>query len=160
MGGGAWRSWVWDPWLLLAELVGLQGLFYASLSILLTSLDWLWGRRRSLEQIFRYSSLFLRGGSGTGLAHVAFLLNAAAMGVGIWLVVGRAKLCLDFAASAHLIHLLLAIVYNGAIPLSPSWWLLQVICVALATLLAEFLCIQSDSRAIPINSFAAARTDL
>lgn len=82
---------------------------------------------------------------------VAYLLNALTSAGGLWYVVQRTKLCWDFAATAHLAHLVVCWAYNGLFPHSLVWWLSCCISVIIMTVLGEFLCMRSELRAIPLS---------
>ena len=81
----------------------------------------------------------------------ALVLNALTCAVGLWYVVKRTKQCLDFAATAHLIHLVFCSFYSGALPYAPSWWVAQILCVSLMTVLGEYLCYTTEIKAIPVS---------
>ena len=69
---------------------------------------------------------------------------------GLWYVVQRTKLCLDFTCTVHLFHVILCWYYNGALPLYFSWWIINSICMAVMCVAGEFLCMRTELRAIPI----------
>lgn len=71
--------------------------------------------------------------------------------MGLFIVVKRAKLCLDFSLTVHFYHLIICWIYNGSFAWSASWWVLQLICSAISTVLGEFLCMQQEMRAIPVG---------
>jgi len=149
-GGGHFRNWIWDPWLLVSQMIAMQAVYYASIACWLMIYDWLTGSPLSLEPIFNYGSMYIRELGGKTI-FVAFILNALTSAVGLWFVVGRAKLCLDFTATVHFWHLVAVWIYNRSFPLTISWWLLNVICVTLTTVLGEYLCMRSEMRAIPVS---------
>ena len=78
--------------------------------------------------------------------------------LGLWITVGRAKQCTDFAFTVHIFHLLACWIYNRQFPYTVSWWLVNIVCIALMTVLGEFLCMRSELKAIPLT--AGARSDL
>jgi hypothetical protein len=65
------------------------------------------------------------------------------------LVVERAKKCLDFAATAHLLHLWCCYQYAG-IPSSWEWWAVNLMSLVLMALLSEFLCMRRELQDIPL----------
>ena len=81
----------------------------------------------------------------------ALVLNALTCAIGLWYVVKRTKQCLDFAATAHILHLVCCSCFTGAIPTAVSWWLAQIVCVALMTVLGEYLCMRTELKAIPVS---------
>ena len=76
----------------------------------------------------------------------------------LWAIVQRTKLCLDFSTTAHLLHFFACWMYNSTWPTSPSWWILQLSCVAITCVIGEFLCLRSEMKAIPLGM--ASRVDL
>lgn len=68
----------------------------------------------------------------------------------LWVIVSRAKPCLDFSATIYLIHLVLCWIYNQQFPSTFSWWILQVICMSIMCVTAEFMCAQWESKPIPL----------
>ena len=64
-------------------------------------------------------------------------------------IVERAKKCLDFAATAHLLHLFCCIVYGGW-PIAWEWWAVNIMCLVLMALLGEFLCMRRELQDVPL----------
>lgn len=58
--------------------------------------------------------------------------------------------CLDFAATAHLVHLVFCCVYAG-FPKWWTWWLLNLACMALMAVMGEFVCMRTELKAIPVT---------
>lgn len=71
--------------------------------------------------------------------------------LGLWFIVGRTKQCLDFSLTVHFIHFVISWIYNGHIPHTVSWWILNLVGVTLMTVLGEFLCMRSEIKAIPVG---------
>lgn len=76
---------------------------------------------------------------------------------GLWFIVKRTKLCLDFAFTVHFVHFCCCWIYSGHIPQTLSWWIINVIGLALMTVCGEFLCMRSEMKAIPL---LGPKTDL
>lgn len=108
------------------------------------------GDTESLSHMFNYQELRAREQCGR-LIIAAFVLNSLTCALGLWYVVRRTKQCLDFAVTAHLLHLLICWIYNGAFPSSLSWWLLCVVCTTLMCVCGEFLCMRTELKAIPVG---------
>ncbi len=83
-----------------------------------------------------------------------FFFSAASL----WAIVQRTKLCLDFSATAYFLHLVASLIYNSAWPSTASWWVLQSSCITITCVLAEFLCMRSEMKSIPLGM--SARVDL
>lgn len=77
------------------------------------------------------------------------LLNSA---LGLWFFIRRGKQCLDFTVTVHFFHMIGCWVYNSHLPASLSWWLVNVACMALMAVIGEYLCMQTELRAIPVNT--------
>uniref|UniRef100_A0A0M3HTS6 Protein SYS1 homolog n=2 Tax=Ascaris TaxID=6251 RepID=A0A0M3HTS6_ASCLU len=138
----SFRSYVWDPSLIIAQMLCMQSVFYSSECILL-----------SLGRIRGYQPYVMQLFSPQVSSQVAIvqLLSASISALALCFVVQRAKQCLDFACTYHFWHLLLVIYCSGSFPLQISWWLLQVISIILCTVLGEYLCLRAESKEIPLS---------
>ncbi|KAM0932644.1 hypothetical protein DsansV1_C42g0238491 [Dioscorea sansibarensis] len=142
-------SIVWDPWLILSQIVCLQCLYYLTLGFLMSILVGLRVSRLSLVYLFDFS--ILTASSATGwCAIAAFLLSSLAGSVYLFYLNERAKKCLDFSATLYIIHLFICIVYGGW-PASITWWVVNGTGLALMSLLGEWLCIRREMREIPMS---------
>ncbi|XP_046680348.1 protein SYS1 homolog [Homalodisca vitripennis] len=147
---GQFRSSQWDPLLIVAQIIALQCVYYVALGLWLAAVNLLVGTSRSLDHLFRYQEIHVRDVPGK-LIIASFVLNSLTGACGLWCLVQRTKQCLDFSCTAHLIHLLACWSYNGQFPLSISWWLLHIACLAIMCICGEFLCMRSELKAIPLN---------
>ena len=59
------------------------------------------------------------------------------------LLVGRSKQCFDFAATLHLFHLIVCVVYAGW-PRTVLWWALNITSLILMAVLGEYLCMRRE----------------
>lgn len=147
--GGQFRSSLWDPILIVAQICMMQASFYLCLGIWIFFLDVIGRFDLSLDQMFTQSDLGLYEDSGrTNL--IAYSLNCLTCAAILWLVVGRTKQCLDFAATVHIGHFFGCWLVNGYVPQTFWWWMINITCVALMTVLGEYLCMRSDMKAIPL----------
>ncbi|KAF6208247.1 hypothetical protein GE061_016699 [Apolygus lucorum] len=105
----------------------------------------------SLDHIFKYQEIHSRDSVGK-LVIIAYLLNALTGAVCLWCVVQRTKLCLDFAVTAHFLHLILCWIYNGYFPVSVFWWLLNIVSAGIMCICGELLCMRTELKAIPLSS--------
>lgn len=80
-----------------------------------------------------------------------FLLTSVACALGMWRLVRRTKLCLDFACTVHFWHFLFCMIYSSSFPLSVAWWFTTTVSIILMTVLGEFLCMRSELKAIPLG---------
>ena len=66
-------------------------------------------------------------------------------------MVRRTKQCWDFAITMHFFHLLACWGFNHYLPHSVSWWLINVVSIIITTVCAEFLCMRTEMKAIPLS---------
>ncbi|QDZ18816.1 integral membrane protein SYS1-like protein [Chloropicon primus] len=134
---------IWDPVLIVAQMVCVQCLFYLNLCTALYM--FLASRARSpltVELLFDYRKLI-------GVSPiVSYLASALAGSVVLYLVVERTKKCLDFTVTCYVFHLLFCWSYGG-FPASIEWWITIGVSVACMTLVGESLCMKKELRDIP-----------
>ncbi|KAG5379917.1 hypothetical protein IGI04_027759 [Brassica rapa subsp. trilocularis] len=142
---------VWDPWLIVGQIICLQCSFYLSLGVFMILFLGLRVPRLSLVYFFDYATLTTS--TVTGWCVIAsFLFTSLAGAVYMIFVVERARKCLDFSATLYIIHLYLCIL-NGGWPSSMAWWVVNGTGLAVMALLAEYLCIKREQREIPMDRF-------
>ncbi|CAB3370757.1 Hypothetical predicted protein [Cloeon dipterum] len=108
------------------------------------------GLPRSLDCLFSYQYIHVRDNTGQ-LVITSFVINSLTGALALWFIVQRTKQCLDFSATAHLIHLFVCWSYNGYFPVSMSWWVLNTVCLAIMCVCGEFLCMRTELKSIPLN---------
>lgn len=140
---------VWDPWLIVSQIVCLQCLYYLTLGLFMAILVGTRVSRLSLMYFFDFSTLTASTVTGWG-AIVSFLLSSLAGAGYLLYLIERAKKCLDFSATLYIIHLFICIIYGGW-PSSITWWVVNITGLALMSLLGEWLCIRRELREIPIT---------
>ncbi|KAK2984877.1 hypothetical protein RJ640_008642 [Escallonia rubra] len=146
---------VWDPWLIVAQIVCLQCLYYLTLGLFLAILVGTRVSRMSLVYLFDYATV--SASTVTGWCVIASVLVSSVAGAGYLLyLVERAKKCLDFSATLYIIHLFICIVYGGW-PSSITWWVVNGSGLAMMALLGEYLCIQRELREIPIPRYRSSK---
>ncbi|KAM3699837.1 hypothetical protein ACJW31_05G056000 [Castanea mollissima] len=145
----------WDPWLIVAQILCLQCLYYLSLGVFLTFLVGTRVSRMSLVYFFDYAAVTTS--TVTGWCVITSFLLSSLAGAGIMLyLIERAKKCLDFSATVYIIHLFICIIYGGW-PSSITWWVLNGTGVAVMALLGEYLCIKRELREIPITRLRSSQ---
>nr|SVE70736.1 EOG090X0FH3 [Daphnia similis]SVE71364.1 EOG090X0FH3 [Daphnia similis]SVE71996.1 EOG090X0FH3 [Daphnia similis]SVE72623.1 EOG090X0FH3 [Daphnia similis] len=112
---------------------------------------------RALARRVSFKEVNVKDVSGR-LVVACFLLNSLISASSLWAIVQRTKLCLDFSVTAFFLHLVASLIYNSGWPYSASWWVLQFSCVTITCVLAEFLCMRSEMKSIPLGM--SARVDL
>ncbi|XP_057459710.1 uncharacterized protein LOC130750242 [Actinidia eriantha] len=142
---------VWDPWLIVAQIVCFQCLYYLTLGVVMAILVGTRVSRMSLVYFFDYATV--SGSTVTGWCVIAsFILSSLAGAVYMPYLIERAKKCLDFSATLHINHLFICIMYGGW-PSSLTWWVVNGTGVAVMALLGEYLCIRRELREIPIARY-------
>nr|GMD38760.1 protein SYS1 homolog [Ipomoea batatas] len=142
---------VWDPWLIVAQIVCLQCLYYLTLGIFMAGLVGTRVSRISLVYFFDYASVTVSTNTGWCVI-TSFILSSIAGAGYLVYVIERAKKCLDFASTLYVIHLFTSLVYGGW-PSSLTWWVVNVTGFAVMALLGEYLCIKRELREIPISRY-------
>ncbi|GBM34104.1 Protein SYS1 [Araneus ventricosus] len=154
---GHFRYSVWDPLLIISQILAIQAIFYVSLGVWIFLTDTISGYSQSLDQIFLHKAINVKDLHGRCLAG-SYLLNSLCCSLALWYFVQRTKLCLDFTVTTHLIHLVLCWWYSSSFPSTFSWWLLNIICVTIMCVCGEFLCMRTEMKAIPLSM--GVKTDL
>ncbi|KAK8380191.1 hypothetical protein O3P69_016671 [Scylla paramamosain] len=154
---GGFRYKVWDPPLIISQIITMQAVFYVGLGIWVATLDLFTGHHRSLDSLFKYQELQVKEVHGRTVM-AAFILNALTSSLGLWKVVQRTKQCLDFTVTAHVIHLCASWWYNGHLPSQPSVWLLNLVTITLMCVLGEYLCMRTEMQHIPV--LGSSKVDL
>ncbi|CAK7356654.1 unnamed protein product [Dovyalis caffra] len=140
---------VWDPWLIVAQIVCLQCLYYLTLGFFLSFLVGTRVSRLTLVYFFDFATITTS--TVTGWCVIASLLLTSIAGAGYMLyLIERAKKCLDFSATLYIIHLFICIIYGGW-PSSITWWAVNGTGLAVMALLGEYLCIRRELLEIPIT---------
>ncbi|XP_077212258.1 uncharacterized protein LOC143858777 isoform X2 [Tasmannia lanceolata] len=138
---------VWDPWLIIAQIVCLQCLYYLTLGLFLSILVGFRVSRMSLIYFFDYSAL--NASTITGRCTISSCLLSSVAGAGYMLyLIERSIKCLDFSATLYTIHLFICILYGGW-PSSVTWWVVNGTGFAVTVLLGERLCRNHELREIP-----------
>ncbi|XP_057504849.1 uncharacterized protein LOC130788310 [Actinidia eriantha] len=142
---------VWDPWLIVAQILCFQCLYYLTLGVFMEILVGTRVSRMSLVYFFDYATV--SGSTVTGWCVIAsFILSSLTGAVYMPYLIERAKKCLDFSATLYIIHLFICIIYGG-LPSSLTWWVVNGTGVAVMALLGEYLCIRRELREIPIARY-------
>lgn len=147
---GQFRSNVWDPALIVSQIIAMQSQFYVFLGLWSYILNLIGKFDTSLDQVFTQTDLDVLEDSGR-LNVIALLINSLTSALALWFVVQRTKLCLDFAVTTHLIHLIGCWIFNGHFPATLPWWVINIISIALMTVTGEFLCMRTEMKAIPLS---------
>ncbi|XP_003701089.1 sys1 golgi trafficking protein [Megachile rotundata] len=147
---GQFRKTMWDPILIISQIIAVQTVMYFCLGLWIWVVASLIGTTKSLDYAFHYKEIHVRDFTGQFII-VIFVLNALIGAFALWWLVQRTKQCMDFACTAHLIHLLCCWVYNASFPSSFSWWCLNIVSLSIMCVCGEFLCMKTELQAIPLG---------
>lgn len=147
---GHFRFSIWDPILIITQIITIQSIFYTSLGFWLVISDALSGATKSLDQLFLYDIINMKNIQGRFIIG-SFFLNSLVCALALWCFVQRTRLCLDFSVTVHLLHLLACWGYNHTFPSTLSWWIVHVLCVTIMCVCGEFLCMRTEMKAIPLS---------
>uniref|UniRef100_A0AAQ4PFB9 Protein SYS1 homolog n=1 Tax=Gasterosteus aculeatus aculeatus TaxID=481459 RepID=A0AAQ4PFB9_GASAC len=103
--GSHFRSYIWDPVLIVSQIVLMQCIYYSFLGLWLAGVESLVQSSRSLDQIFSYELLGFATIQGR-LSMMAFILNSLTSALGLWFFIRRGKQCLDFTVTVHFFHMI------------------------------------------------------
>ena len=146
---GRFRSYVWDPALIISQIVSLQCVFYSTLGLITALCLAMGGHSPSLDNLFDSTSIHYSG-QVNRLVMVAVVLNSLFGALALWYIVQRAKQCLDFTCTLHLLHFIVCCIYSRQFPTYFMWWLVQLVCIVLMVVIGEYLCFRSDMKDIPL----------
>uniref|UniRef100_A0A8C5MLD1 Protein SYS1 homolog n=1 Tax=Leptobrachium leishanense TaxID=445787 RepID=A0A8C5MLD1_9ANUR len=148
---GQFRSYIWDPVLIVSQITLMQCVYYSSLGLWLAAMDLLIKYSPSLDQIFNYELLGFSSVHGR-VSMMAFILNSVTCALGLLYFIRRGKQCLDFTVTVHMFHLLGCWIYLAQLPTTLTWWLLNIVCIALMAVIGEYLCLRTELHEIPLSS--------
>ncbi|PRQ50847.1 hypothetical protein RchiOBHm_Chr2g0137751 [Rosa chinensis] len=139
---------VWDPWLIVVQIVCLQCLYYLTLGLFLAILVGTRVSRMSLVYFFDYATLTISTVTGWCVV-TSFVLSALASAGYLLLLIERSKKCLDFSVTLYIVHLFICIGYGGW-PSSITWWVVNGTGIGVMALLGEYLCMRRELQEIKI----------
>lgn len=141
---------IWDPLLIISQIVALQSLSYLGMGLLLWMIVSPY-HQGPLSLHFLFDWRYINAHSFTGwLSILTSFLNAFMCAAYLLPIVSRAKKCLDFASTLYIWHAVFTISLSGW-PKSMVWWAVLFTNMAITSLLGEWLCLQREMREIPLN---------
>ncbi|CAG8645908.1 550_t:CDS:2 [Ambispora leptoticha] len=146
----AFRTNVWDPLLIIPQIIALQALYYTSISVIVLFTLLITGNDITLDHLLDYREF--RGDTVLGWTlGFAWISNSV---VGIYLllrVVQRAKLVLDFTVTLHFFHLIITSYYSGHIPTTFVWWAINVTTCCIMIFGGELYCMRKEMEPIMLG---------
>lgn len=178
---------VWDPWLIVGQIICLQCSFYLSLGVLMMVFLGLRVPRLSLVYLFDYATLTTS--TVTGWCVIASFLLASLAGLeprsrlflSIFIEVPILSQAQALAAISYLrraVYMIFLVerarkcldfsatlyiihlcfcIMYGGWPSSVAWWVVNGTGLAVMALLAEYLCIKREQREIPMERFHSSK---
>mmetsp|Transcript_36001 Transcript_36001/g.101958 ORF Transcript_36001/g.101958 Transcript_36001/m.101958 type:complete len:227 (-) Transcript_36001:132-812(-) len=142
---------IWDPALIISQIVALQCMCYLSLGVL----QWVIispYHHSHLTLHFLFDWRYINVHSFTGwLSVITCILNSFLCSAYLMVLVGRAKKCLDFASTLYIWHAIFTMWVSG-LPRSVVWWVVFITNMAITSLLGEWVCLQFEMREIPLSN--------
>ncbi len=148
---------IWDPGLIISQIIFLQAIFYFSLGFWLILWNFIFQSNALLFLIFSDSAINLSNLSGSAPTFFAFLFTLPLVAVAVFLIVGRAKKCLDFCCTLYGFHFLFCWSIESW-PHRWEFWIFHIFCLICLTLASEFLCIRQELKWIPIGGESRDRS--
>ncbi|KAI9472374.1 MAG: integral membrane protein S linking to the trans Golgi network-domain-containing protein [Benjaminiella poitrasii] len=150
MASSSFRASKWDPIYIIAQIFAVQSLFYISFSLILFIALTFSGADLTLDLLFDASQIRTDTGFGWSLI-VVWLLNSLMSIVILTFIVQRAKLILDYVLTFHFWHLVGCWCLTK-FPTQGTWWLLQLVTVAVMTFGGEWACMHREMKPIMIST--------
>ncbi|XP_041994299.1 protein SYS1 homolog isoform X2 [Salvia splendens] len=141
----------WDPWLIVAQIVCLQCLYYLTLGLCLSVLVAPRVYKMSLVYFFDFATVTASAPTGWCVIASIFLTSIAGAGVFVY-IVERTRKCFDFSSTVYIIHLFICLLYGGW-PSTITWWVVNITGLAVMVLLGEHLCKKRELRDIPVGRY-------
>jgi hypothetical protein len=148
---------VFDPQLIVAQIILLQGLSYLTIILFLFLFHEMLGTRSDTLTLHHVLSHTAIDEPGAFLYAFVNVLNGFFIGVYLSFVVERAKKCLDFASTIYLFHFALTWWYDG-FPWAWQWWILNIVALVCAAVSGEWLCMRRELREIKTSDFLSVRS--
>lgn len=140
---------VWDPALIISQIVTIQCLFYLTMGLCSGLLLGTSVSRLTVACLFSWKAYSFS--TYLGWVSIASALVASALGAVFLLwIVERAKKCLDFASTCYIFHFCFSWRYDG-FPTRFEWWAVNVVCLVIMSLFGEWLCLRREMQEIPLS---------
>mmetsp|Transcript_10644 Transcript_10644/g.21293 ORF Transcript_10644/g.21293 Transcript_10644/m.21293 type:complete len:154 (+) Transcript_10644:209-670(+) len=139
-----------DPQLIISQMMVMQALFYLCLGFSFFLMDNFMGVPLTMDQFFS-SKMFAHGLKNRWAWATVFSFVLCALGnvLFLYVVIERAKKCLDFGATVYGFHIFFCWLYAG-MPSYWHWWLVIILSTTLTVLLGEYICARREMREITI----------
>mmetsp|Transcript_168650 Transcript_168650/g.536261 ORF Transcript_168650/g.536261 Transcript_168650/m.536261 type:complete len:170 (+) Transcript_168650:162-671(+) len=150
MEGKFYGAEKFKPRLIITQMMVMQTSFGFCFASFAAVFDMVVSQPVSISQLFSGQSYTWDTTAGLALAF-SLWVTALVMAVLLPHVVERAKKCLDFVATYHFFHFVATCFFAG-FPGSLQWWVIHGVALAVAVLLGEYICMQSETQSITLGS--------
>ncbi|CAG8643710.1 12236_t:CDS:10 [Funneliformis mosseae] len=133
------RTTVWDPLLILSQIIALQTLYYTSISLITLFTLLVTGTDITLDHLLDYREFRADTVLGWTIGF-AWIANSI-----------RARLVLDFSLTLHFFHLLITTYYSGHMPTTFVWWALNATTCCIMIFGGEIYCMRKEMEPILLN---------
>jgi protein SYS1 len=140
----AWEHNVQDAWMILGQIGALVSLFYLTLVGVFFLFDTLFTFPMTVSQFFSYRLYSFENSLGRWTC-VSWLLNECLGALVLLWVVRRAKKCLDFSSTLHVLHFVVCLFYDG-LPLRWEWWIVMITGFLVMTIGGEYAAYRVEMR--------------
>lgn len=141
---------IFDPKLIIYQMIALQAFYYLVLGALLAVFHILFGTTVSMDHFF--SARYINSGSAMGWVEIAAtMLTALAGSLLLALIVEKSRKCLDFTASLYIFHFLGCCMFRG-MPATWDWWIVHGVALVVMVVLGEYLCARRELQDIPLST--------
>jgi len=137
----SFRHSFWDPPLIIAQIACLQSCFYVIVAIETLIVEAMCNSSSSTDHILNFTTFQGDTVLGWTLA-LGWVISAGFTCICILWIVGRARQCLDFAVTLHLVHLLCTYWHSGLLPNTLFWYILNCCSCAIMAIGGEWLCMR------------------
>lgn len=140
---------IFDPQLIIYQIIALQCFFYLALGSNLGIFHVIFDTPISLNHLFspRYHSL----ASSSGFPTSSCLLLAGVSGSFLLsMIVERSKKCVDFTFTMYILHAISCFYWDGTLPLEWEFWVAIITSSIICASLGEFLCSRTEMEDIPL----------
>eukprot|EP01112_Ceratiomyxa_fruticulosa_P007894 TRINITY_DN2057_c0_g1_i1.p1 TRINITY_DN2057_c0_g1~~TRINITY_DN2057_c0_g1_i1.p1 ORF type:complete len:208 (+),score=24.12 TRINITY_DN2057_c0_g1_i1:160-783(+) len=149
-------SSIWDPRLIVGQIITIQCVFYLSLGGFLLAFDSLLGHSLTFTQIFSYKATSVHNTYGR-ITIFGTLFCSISGAFGLLYIVERSKKCLDHTATCWLVHIIGCWIYDG-FPRGWTWWIVNATCLVFMAVMGEYLCMRREMLEIPLTRPLGSRS--
>lgn len=152
-------SSIFDPELIIYEIIVMQSIFYLTLSLWLLIFHLTLASSLSLNMMLSSAHMSIYSTHhtlDTYISILSILLTSPIVAFALLLVVGRSKKCLDHVATIHILHVLICTLFYH-FPTRFEYWVTHIIAATISTVAGEYLCMQREMATIQRSDEGDAR---